>query len=144
NGRHERMHRTLKEETALPPRRTLRAQQLAFDRFRQQYNEERPHEALDQKPPASVYEPSLRRLPPFLPELEYPPDVELRAVRRTGEIKWQNRHVYIGEALAHEIVSLQMIAYMTHVVCLGPIELGRIKDDALHLGLIRPHRPRRR
>ncbi len=144
NGRHERMHRTLKEETALPPRHTVRAQQLAFDRFRHQYNEERPHEALGQKPPASVYEPSLRRMPPFLPELEYPPDVELRSVRSSGEIKWQNRLVYIGEALAHEIVSVQMIAYLTHVVCLGPIELGRIKDDALHLGLIRPRRTRRR
>jgi len=144
NGRHERMHRTLKEETALPPRQTLRAQQLAFDRFRRQYNEERPHEALGQKPPASVYEPSLRRLPAMLPELEYPPDVELRTVRSTGEIKWQNRHVYIGEALAREIVSIQPVAYNTHVVCLGPIELGRINDDAPHLGLIRPHRTRRR
>lgn len=144
NGRHERMHRTLKEETALPPRQTLRAQQLAFDRFRRQYNEERPHEALGQKPPVSVYEPSLRRMPAMLPELEYPPDVELRTVRSTGEIKWQNRHVYIGEALAREIVSVQPVAYNTHVVCLGPIELGRLNDDAPHLGLIRPRRTRRR
>jgi transposase InsO family protein len=144
NGRHERMHRTLKEETALPPRHTLRAQQLAFDRFQRVYNEERPHEALGQQTPASVYQASLRRMPARLPELEYPPDVELRSVRSCGDIKWNNRYVYIGQALAHEIVSLQEVAYDTFVVRLGPIELGRIKEDLPHLGLIRPKRPRRR
>ena len=61
NGRHERMHRTLKQETVLPPRSTVRNQQRAFDDFRFTYNHERPHEALDQKPPATVYRKSSRR-----------------------------------------------------------------------------------
>ena len=60
NGRHERMHRTLKQETASPPKETFRAQQRAFDLFRRRYNEERPHEALGQVPPATRYEPSAR------------------------------------------------------------------------------------
>ncbi len=72
NGRHERMHRTLKAETATPPERNLRAQQRAFDRFRQIYNQERPHESLAMATPASVYQPSWRPYPERLPELEYP------------------------------------------------------------------------
>ena len=144
NGRHERMHRTLKQETAQPPRHSLRAQQLAFDRFRHVYNEERPHEALGQKPPASVYEPSLRRMPSRLPELEYPPSHELRSVHHGGEIKWKGRLVHIGSALHGEVVGLEEIADATYAVRLGPIELGRIKDDLPHLGLVRPKRKRHR
>lgn len=64
NGRHERMHRTLKQETASPPAANWRAQQRAFDRFRREYNEERPHEALDMQTPAAVYTPSQRAYPP--------------------------------------------------------------------------------
>jgi len=67
NGRHERMHRTLKQETAQPPARSVRAQQQVFDRFREEYNQERPHEALAMATPASVYAPSLRRFPERLP-----------------------------------------------------------------------------
>ena len=69
-GRHERLHRTLKQDTAQPPSRTPRAQQQAFDRFRRTYNEERPHEALGRATPASWYEPSLRSFPERLPERE--------------------------------------------------------------------------
>src|SRR6267143_4356259 len=58
NGRHERMHRTLKQETASPPAANTRAQQRAFNHFRREYNEERPHEALGMRTPAEVYEPS--------------------------------------------------------------------------------------
>ena len=144
NGRHERMHRTLRAETADPPRQTLRAQQLAFDRFRRIYNEERPHEALDQQTPASIYEPSLRRFPSRLPDLEYPPNHELRSVHLQGDIKWKGRRVFIGKALVHEVVGLENIADATWVVRLGTHELGRIKDDLPHLGLVRPKRIRRR
>jgi transposase InsO family protein len=63
NGRHERMHRTLKEATTSPPKANLRAQQRAFDEFRREYNEERPHDALGQQPPAAVYRPSAREHP---------------------------------------------------------------------------------
>ena len=78
NGRHERFHETLKEETASPPRSSIRAQQDAFDVFQQSYNEERPHEALGMKPPAEVYELSRRSMPSELAEHSYAKDFEAR------------------------------------------------------------------
>ena len=54
NGRHERMHRTLKQETLRPPAATSRKQQVRFDAFRREYNEERPHESLDDRPPSDA------------------------------------------------------------------------------------------
>ena len=72
NGRHERFHETLKAETATPPRATVRAQQIAFDKFQVIYNEERPHEALEMSVPAEVYELSSRSMPDELAEHEYP------------------------------------------------------------------------
>jgi len=68
NGRHERMHLTLKQEAASPPAADFMAQQRVFDRFRKLYNEERPHEALEQRPPSSCYELSARTCPEKLPE----------------------------------------------------------------------------
>jgi len=73
NGRHERMHRTLKQETAAPPAGTRRAQQRRFDHFREEYNEQRPHQALNQNPPASYYHNSPRTYPERLREPDYPP-----------------------------------------------------------------------
>ena len=72
NGRHERMHRTLKAEATRPPAASLGSQQKRFNRFREELNEERPHEALDQETPASVYRPSSREMPNKLPPLQYP------------------------------------------------------------------------
>jgi transposase InsO family protein len=138
NGRHERMHQTLKAETARPPRHTLRAQQLAFDRFRHIFNYERPHEALGQQPPATVYEPSLRRMPLYLPEMTYPDHFEVRHANKTGCIKWNSRHVYISEALAGEYIGVEEIGDGVWLARFGPVELGRFKDDAPQLGLIRP------
>jgi transposase InsO family protein len=78
NGRHERMHRTLKAETTRPPANSCRGQQRKFDRFREEFNFERPHEALDMQTPASVYQCSKRPMPDKLPALEYPDRFELR------------------------------------------------------------------
>jgi transposase InsO family protein len=84
NGRHERMHRTLKAETAMPPQADLRAQQRVFDRFRQEYNYERPHEALGQKVPADLYIGAPRAYPERLLEPTYPADWQVRRVRNKG------------------------------------------------------------
>jgi putative transposase len=72
NGRHERMHRALKAETARPPAEDRQRQQRRFDRFRQEYNQDRPHEALGQQPPAASYETAQRPYPKQVPEPEYP------------------------------------------------------------------------
>jgi putative transposase len=109
NGRHERMHLTLKQATASPPARNLRQQQQRFDEFRQEYNEERPHEALGQAPPGSVYTASGRLWPSRVPEVNYGPDEEVRWVDGGGRIRWQGRRVFISHALAGEPVGLQQI-----------------------------------
>lgn len=109
NGRHERMHRTLKAETAKPPRANLKAQQRSFDGFRKEYNTERPHEALGQEVPATFYQPSCRMLPDKLPEIEYPSYFTVRQIRSNGEIKWKGEFIYISQALAGEPVGLRQI-----------------------------------
>ena len=106
NGRHERMHRTLKAETSKPPAATAAEQQKRFDRFRKHYNEERPHEALGQSTPACRWRPSARTLPRKLEEPWYDADHEVRRVRPRGEIKWRGETVFLSEALAGELIGL--------------------------------------
>jgi len=108
NGRHERMHRTLKAATAQPPQANLRRQQKAFDEFRREYNEQRPHEALGQRPPAEVYQPAPRDYPERLPEQRgYPDEWQKRRVQSSGQIKWKGRNVYITDALVGQEMGLK-------------------------------------
>ncbi|MGC2322605.1 MAG: IS481 family transposase [Terriglobales bacterium] len=106
NGRHERMHRTLKEATATPPAANRRAQQRAFDRFRQEYNQERPHEALDQQTPSSVYAASPRPHPERVPEPEYDEGIQVRRVAPHGHFSWKGGEAFLTETLAGERVGL--------------------------------------
>ena len=106
NGRHERMHRTLKQEVASPPAANRRAQQKDMDRFRNEYNELRPHEALGMQTPASVYRPSLRRFPERLPEVEYPGSMLVRSVRPHGHFRWKKQDVFLSEVLWGEEIGL--------------------------------------
>ena len=107
NGRHERMHRTLKE--AVPAQKTLPAQQRHFDPFREEYNWQRSHEALGRKTPGSVYRSSPRPYPVKLPQIEYESGVTVRQVRHNGEIKWQGEFLYVSEVLAKEPLGLKPI-----------------------------------
>ena len=109
NGRHERMHRTLKEATAKPPCAHGAGQQRAVDQFRREYNEERPHEALGGRTPASVYAPSLRDFPDRMPEVHYRDEWETRQVRPSGQIKWKSQNIYVSTALIGERVGLEPI-----------------------------------
>lgn len=84
NGRHRRMHRTLKEETALPPRSSLNAQQSAFDNFRDEFNRIRPHEALGFLPPSKIYKPSIREFPKKILEVAYPTHIVTDKVHESG------------------------------------------------------------
>jgi transposase InsO family protein len=127
NGRHERLHRTLKADACQEPARTLRGQQQAFDQFRQVYNGQRPHEALDQRPPATVYVPSPRPFPDRLPELSYPTADGVRWVRSNGAIRWQSGEVYISQALAGEPVGLTQVGDQAWQVAFGPLVLGRVR-----------------
>jgi hypothetical protein len=107
NGRHERMHRTLKQDVL--PQPTHRRQQNYFDRFVEQYNGQRSHEALGRKTPASIYCVSPRAFPGKLPLIEYGPGITVRRVRYNGEIKWHGDLVYISQVLAQEPLGLKQI-----------------------------------
>jgi transposase InsO family protein len=108
NGRLERLHLTLLE-TLSPPAATRKAQARRFDAFRDEYNHQRPHQALDQLTPASFYTPSPRPMPRRLPEPEYGSGLAVRKVRSSGEIKWRGRLVQISSALAGEGVAVEEI-----------------------------------
>lgn len=109
NGRHERMHRTLKEATATPPEMSIHEQQKAFNRFIDEYNNERPHEALGQRPPASIYRPSPRPYPAKLPAVEYDPNETVRYVHTNGCIKWNGDLLFLSETLIGEYVALEQL-----------------------------------
>ena len=126
NGRHERMHRTLKQEVAMPPAQDRRAQQRALENFRQEYNEVRPHEALAMETPASVYEPSPRPYPARVPEPEYPATMLVRSVRAHGHFRWQKRHdVFLSEVLWGERVGLLPIDERWYTVYFADVPLAR-------------------
>jgi transposase InsO family protein len=136
NGRHERMHRTLKEATANPPQRNLRAQQKAFDIFAREYNQERPHEALGQKPPAWFYAPAAREYPQRLPaQRGYPNHWQKRQVRECGQIKWKGYNVRISRALWGQEIGLEPIDEGLWAVYFEHLELG-IFDE--RKGRVRP------
>lgn len=124
NGRHERMHRTLKQDTAKPPKADMNRQQLRFDTFRYEYNHDRPHEALDKKTPASVYELSPRRFPEKLRDPEYNLGVEVRTVRHNGEFKFLSDHFYLSELLDGEKVGLIEIADGKYEIRFGFHSIG--------------------
>jgi transposase InsO family protein len=124
NGRHARMHKTLKEATAKPPRQTSRAQQAAFERFQQEYNEERPHEALNMQTPGEWYRVSERKFPNHLPDMEYGPDFKVRNVRDDGYIRWNCETIYLNAALAGERVGLKQIAEDLWSIHFGPLPLA--------------------
>ena len=107
NGAHERFHRTLKAETSKPPAGDRNAQQRRFNRFRAIYNDERPHEALDQATPASRYRPSLRRYPAYVPDPEYPGHFRILHVNGQGTLYVDGELKYLSSALADERIGME-------------------------------------
>lgn len=130
NGRHERMHRTLKAAVLNPAATDLLQQQIAFERFREDYNTQRPHEALGMQVPAACYSPSLRAYPTRLPEIDYPADCQVRKVRGNGEIKWQGRLLFLSEALIGEWVALREVDTDTWELYFSDYKLGRLEPGA--------------
>lgn len=125
NGQHERMHRTLKAETARPARDNLMQQQERFDEFRHEFNEKRPHEALDMKRPADLYRPSDRPLPKPLPELRYPLHDDTLTVGRSGHVRLPGRRqVFLSNALIHQPVGLREELDGRWLVTFATLDLG--------------------
>ena len=109
NGRHERMHKTLKDHTADPAAKTLAAQQNRFERFRGEYNEQRPHEALQMRTPSECYISSPREYSSRLPEINYPDHMKIRRIRVHGAIKLDNKDLFVSQSLAGELVGVEQI-----------------------------------
>lgn len=130
NGRHERMHATLKQATLQPPERNVRRQQDAFDRFRHEYNHERPHEALGDRTPASYYQPSCRPMPPRMPELDYGDDIIVRRVSQQGSLKMNGERTFVSEIFAYEWLGLRALDERYFEVLYGPVTVGFL--DTFH------------
>lgn len=129
------MHRTLKHDATDPPQPNQRRQQRAFDVFRREYNEQRPHEALQMKPPATFYAASPRPYRSKLPELEYPPGHLLRRVSNIGVISCCGHRVFLTSVLAGEVVGLRErdAKWEVHF---GPLLLGFVSKQQPETGLV--------
>jgi hypothetical protein len=130
NGVHERLHRTLKAEATRPPGVDCRAQQRRFDAFRREYNEERPHEALGQVPPATRYTPSPRPYPTVVPPVEYPAHYETRRVGSNGGFRWQSQSIFLTKSLVGESIGLDRIDEARWAVYFGAQLLGQLLPEA--------------
>lgn len=128
NARHERMHRTLKEETMIPPAETVEEQQYRFDQFRDDYNNVRPHEALDDDVPASRYRPSDRPMPERIEEPTYPGHFEVRKVNSCGTIRFKNKPVFLSHALAGEHVGLEEVDFEIWDIVFYETQLARYSE----------------
>jgi transposase InsO family protein len=124
NGRHERMHRTLKQATAAPPQPTARLQQKAFDEFCHEFNRHRPHQALGDLTPAACYQASPRAYPRRVPEIHYSDDLEIRRVSQQGSIRWRGQRTFISEVFRYEPLGLKPLDERWLRVFFGPVPLG--------------------
>ena len=138
NGSHEQFHAVLKADTARPPAAHLQAQQRRFVRFCAEYNEERPHEALRDEPPASCYVASRRPLPRRLPPLEYPGHLEVRRVDRAGQIAWNGKGVFVTTALAGEDVAFEEVGDGLWTIRFATVVLGRLDERQRRIHGIAP------
>jgi len=136
NGRHERMHRTLKQETTRPAAATLLGQQERFDEWTVTFNETRPHEALEQKSPATVYAPSPRTYS-MSGGLQYPLHDEVRLVSPSGHVRLlrTNKHsaTYLSAALGGERVGIRELEDGRWLVSFASLDLGRIDPGTMKL-----------
>ena len=145
NGRHERMHRTLAAEPATPRAPDLASQQIRLDDWREDYNTQRPHQALGQRCPASFYVPSPRQYPDTLPEWQYPADHHIRRVDAKGYAKWQDRPLYVSEALANETIAITPRDDGHWQLCFRAFDLAILDAESGNLrrsGLARSGQPR--
>jgi putative transposase len=128
NGAHERMHATLKAATARPPASNRREQQIRFDRFQAEYNDERPHEALGMDVPSSRFNGSPRPFPRKEPKIDYDPHLEVRLVSKSGTIKFNNRVLFLGDSLGGERIGLEPIDDGVWSIQFGRFELVRLDE----------------
>jgi transposase InsO family protein len=128
NGAHERMHKPLKGDAIRPPRSTLVTQQRAFTAFRRLYNDERPHEALQDRPPATLYRPSPRAYSGALPPVDYPGHFLVKRVTNAGTIRLRKRLLFIANALKQHPVGLEEVDDGIRSIHFCHVLLGRVDE----------------
>jgi transposase InsO family protein len=137
NGRHERMHRTLKEATFSPPAANRRAQQRSFDQFRCEYNQVRPHQGLAMRTPAACYVASLRSYPARVPEPEYGSAMQVRRVQEHGQFHWKYQDVFLSKVLEGERIGLLAIDDRYYRVYLANMPIARLDTHKLQIERLR-------
>jgi hypothetical protein len=138
------MHRTLKAATSRPSAASPGEQQARFDAFREDFNHHRPHEALGQRPPASVWRASPRPYPAKLEEPWHDAEHAVRRVRPDGGIKWAGTQVFVSEALVGEPVGIAELDAGGWLVRFAGIDLGLIDRRSKKLTRLTAARPCRR
>jgi putative transposase len=142
NGRHERFHLTLKQDTANPPQQTLSLQIQTMNQFRHDYNFERPHEALNMQTPATYYHVSPRKWDGILRTPDYDKNFEVRKIEKSGQLKWKSQHIFISETLAGEYVGLKINEDEELECYYGRIYLGKISHNKLEKPKLKTRRQR--
>jgi len=135
NGAHERMHRTLKEEATRPARATPALQQRAFARFMGIYNQERPHESLQQRTPQTLYKPASRRMPARVPPVTYPEHYLQRKISRNGQLRWRQKQYFVSETLHRQVVGLEHTGEGRFTLFFGPVRLGELDEKQQRITL---------
>lgn len=136
NGRHERMHLTLKQATTNPPMKNFLQQQELFDGFRETYNLERPHNALSKRTPSELYQRSTRPLPAIVPEPEYPDADHVLRVTRCGSIclgGGSGARVFVSAVLGGEHLGARRIDDRLWSLSFCQYELGFFDEESLKL-----------
>lgn len=130
NGSHERMHKDLKAEATRPPSVNMAAQQRRFERWQHTYNHERPHEALDQRFPAQIYQPSARRLGETDRPLVYAKDFTVKVTSGSGHVAHAGRNYHLGDAFAQKRIGLREDQTGRIEVHFANLHLGHLAYDA--------------
>lgn len=132
NGRHERMHLTLKKETASPPQWDQAGQQQCFDDFKKVFNEQRPHEGIEFKRPAWLYQASPRNFPSKIPPVEYDSTYfNIRKVRTNGTMKWQGKEIFISETLTGKAIGMKPVNEQEWLLYFSFMPLGIFNEKTL-------------
>jgi len=141
NGSHEQFHRVLKAETTRPPAATCTAQQRRFRRFCAEYNDDRPHEALQDQAPATYYVSSAREMPRRLPAIEYPGHMEVRRVTAIGQVSWRGRALYLTEVLGGQPVAFEEVDDGIWMLYFAAMRLARFDERTHTLTAVSHARP---
>lgn len=137
NGRHERLHKTLKEAVMKPPKQSMKAQQQEFDKFRYEYNELRSHESLERQTPSQVFAGSKVAYCDKPPAIGYDVDKSVRKVLPSGEIKWKNNAVYVGQVLAGEYIGLKEVENDRLEIYYSFLHIGYLNQEKMKVERIK-------